>query len=158
MVIRFPAFSLFFGVPHYFSLFLFGVVWFHTRVPLGPGMPGIVLLYDVLYTWTCIYSYRVLLPLLLLLCTGVVGAAAACCCSSSCAGWPKIVTGSLNLIPSSVFFLSFKHDLFLMYLPLGSTVAFTASICLYYILGNYGHGRSQGRRQPAAAKPRLQTL
>ena len=29
-------------------LFLFGVVWFHNRVPLGPNVPGIVLQYDVL--------------------------------------------------------------------------------------------------------------
>ena len=29
------------------------------------------------------------------------------------------------------------------YVPLGSTVAFTASICLHYILGNYGHARGQ---------------
>ena len=43
----------------------------------------------------------------------------------------------------------FKRDRFFMYVPLGSTaVAFTASICLYYILGNYG-------RQPAAEKPPL---
>ena len=28
--------------------------------------------------------------------------------------------------------------------PLGSTVAFAASICLYYIPGNCGHARSQG--------------
>ena len=34
-----------------------------------------------------------------------------------------------------------------------SVVAFTASICPYYIFGNYGHARSQGGRQPAAAKP-----
>ena len=34
-----------------------------------------------------------------------------------------------------------------MYLPLGSTVAFTASVCLYYILGSYGHARSQGGHQ-----------
>ena len=33
--------------------------------------------------------------------------------------------------------------------------AFTASICQYYILGNYGHARSQGGRQPATAKPPL---
>ena len=66
----------------------------------------------------------------------------------------KNVGGSLNLIPPSVFFL-FKYDLFSMYAPLGSAVALSASICLYYLLGNYGHARSQGGRQPAAVKPRL---
>ena len=39
------------------------------------------------------------------------------------------------------------------YAPLGCTVAFTALICLYYILGNFGHAQSQGGRQSAAAKP-----
>ena len=42
-----------------------------------------------------------------------------------------------------------------MYVPLGSTVAFTVSICLYYILGNYGHARSRGGRQTTATKPPL---
>ena len=36
--------------------------------------------------------------------------------------------------------------------PVGSTLAFTAPTCLCYILGNYGYARSQGERQPAAAK------
>ena len=54
------------------------------------------------------------------------------------------------------FFLSLQARLiFNVYVPLGSTVAFTASICVYYILGNYGHLRSQSWRQPAAAKPPL---
>ena len=39
--------------------------------------------------------------------------------------------------------------------PLGITVAFTASSWLYYILGNYGHARSQDGRHTAAAKPPL---
>ena len=100
---------------------LFGVVWFHNRVPLGPDILGIILLCDVLYTFiylACIYTYRVLLPLLLLLCTGVVAAAAAAvrhrvsdgknCC------W-FIESDSIQC----AFFL-FKHDLCLMYVPLGS--------------------------------------
>ena len=66
----------------------------------------------------------------------------------------KIVAGSLNLIPSvGSFLFILKHVLFLMYVPLDGVVAFTASICLYYILGNYGHARSHGGRQPTAAKP-----
>ena len=90
-----------------------------------------------------------LLPLLLLCCGTAVVAAAAAAVRRRMA---KNVDGSLDLIPSS-FFILVKHGLFLMYVPLGSTVAFTASICLCYILGNYGHARSQGGRQPAAAKP-----
>ena len=50
-------------------------------------------------------------------------------------------------------FLSWKTIIFIV--PLGCSVAFTASICLYYILGNYGHAWSQGGRQPAALKPPL---
>ena len=68
----------------------------------------------------------------------------------------KVVAGSVNLIPSIVLFLFIlKHDLFSMYAPIGSAVTFTASTCLYYTLGNYGHARSQGGRQSAAAKPPL---
>ena len=36
---------------------------------------------------------------------------------------------------------------------LSHSVAFTASICLHCILGNHGHARSQGGRQPAEAEP-----
>ena len=66
-----------------------------------------------------------------------------------------IVAGSLNLTPSIGFLFILKHDLCLMCVPLGSVVAFTALICLYYILGNYGRARSQGGLQSAAAKPPL---
>ena len=31
-----------------------------------------------------------------------------------------------------------------MYIPLRSTVAFAALVCVYYVLGNCGHARSQG--------------
>ena len=41
---------------------------------------------------------------------------------------------------------SFKHDLFHIYVPLGSTLAFTGSVRLCCILGSYGHSRSQGGR------------
>ena len=41
-------------------------------------------------------------------------------------------------------FSSFKHDVPLIYVPVGSTVVFTASLCLHSILGNCGHTRSQG--------------
>ena len=67
------------------------------------------------------------------------------------------MASSLNLILSSIFFL-FEHGLFLTYVPLGNTVAFTVSTSLYHILGKNGHERSQGGRQPAAAKPPLYNI
>ena len=68
----------------------------------------------------------------------------------------KLASGSLNLISSIVFvLLIIKDDLLFLYLPLGSAVAFMASISLYYILGNYGHAQGQGGRHPVAAKPPL---
>ena len=68
----------------------------------------------------------------------------------------KIVVGSLNLIPSiALFVFILEHDLLLMYVPLGSVGAFTAPICPYYILGNYGHARSEDGRHPAAANSSL---
>ena len=65
----------------------------------------------------------------------------------------------------SVFSL-FIPIIFIFNAPLGSAVARTASIYLLYIpaihtsiivciLGNYGHVRSQGGRQPAATNPPL---
>ena len=53
----------------------------------------------------------------------------------------------------SVFFL-FIQTRFIFHVPLGSTVSHLRSR-LSYILGNYGHARSQAGRQPAAAKPPL---
>ena len=89
-----------------------------------------------------LYPYKVLLPLLLLLAAAVRHRVPD----------DTMAAGSLNLIP---VFVSSQHDLFSV-LPLGSTVAFTASICLDYILGNDGHARSQGGRQPVASKPPLE--
>ena len=128
-----------------------GVVWFHNRVPLGPDIPGIILLYDVVYTWH-VFIHK------------------ECCCRCCSCSVPvfllqqlplfvilyrmaKNVAGSLNLIASSVFFLFIQTRIIFNYVPLGSTVAFMASIWLCYILGNDGHARSQGWRQPATAKP-----
>jgi len=105
----------------------------------------------VRYYMPGIYTFRVLLlPLLLLLCLLQHSrcCCSICCCSSSCAVWQKL------LLVHRIWFhsvLSFSSNTiyFLTDVPLGSTVAFTASICLYYILGNYAHARSQGGRQPA---------
>ena len=59
-----------------------------------------------------------------------------------------------NESDSGAFFLFIKTRFFFN-VPLGSTVAFTPSICLWYILGNFGHARSQGERQPASTNPPL---
>ena len=85
------------------------------------------------------------------------GAVAACCCCLVLlvllfvivCRMAKFVAGSFNLIQSSAFFL-FIHSMFFG-VPLGNTVAFTyplaalshlrTSICLHYMLGNYGHAR-----------------
>ena len=69
-----------------------------------------------------------------------------------CCRMTNFVAGSLNLIPV-FFFSSFKRDFFLMY-PLAVLSHLRPRFA--YILGNYGHARSQGGRQPAAAKPPLQ--
>ena len=44
-------------------------MWFHNRVPLGPDIPGIMLLFDVLYSWHVLYIQS------------AAAAAAAACCS-----------------------------------------------------------------------------
>jgi len=62
----------------------------------------------------------------------------------------KVFAGSLNLIPVFLF-PPFKRDVFLM-APLGSTVSLLRPR-LAYILGNYGHARSQDGRQPTASPP-----
>ena len=68
------ALSIFFWYAVFCHIFfLFSVVWVHNRIPLGPDIPGII---RIIYL-ACVYTYRVLLPLLLLLCTGVVASAAA---------------------------------------------------------------------------------
>ena len=100
----------------------------------------------------CLYTYRVLLTLLLLLCTGVVAAAAAAvrhrvADSKNCCWF-------IEYDSIQCFISSFKHDIFIMYVPLGSTVAFSASICLYYILGSYGmRGAKTGVIPPRRSPP-----
>ena len=145
-----------FLVRRFFHLFLVGVVWFHNRVPLGPAIPGIILLYDVLYTWhVFIYTERCC-------------RCCCCCCapvllllqkllSVIVRRTAKTVAGSLNLMTSNVFFLFIQTQFIfdVCTTPLGSTIEFTALICLYNILGNCRHARSQGGHQPAALKPPL---
>ena len=99
------------------------------------------------YEYVCVYTCLLLCSVLL----------CCCCCSSCClrllfvivCRMTKSVPGSLFLIP--LFFFSFNYDLFLVY-PL-AVLSHSRPRFAYYILGNcnYGHGRSQGGRQPAAA-------
>ena len=85
-----------------------------------------------------------------------------CCCCCSLVLMLFVIVCRMELLllcfiasDSSVFFLLIQTR----YVPLGSTVAFTASIYvsyrsyISYILGSNGHTRSQGGRQPAGAKP-----
>ena len=62
----------------------------------------------------------------------------------------KICSGALNPVFSCS---SLKHDSFLVYLL--AVVLWHSRPRLAYILGHYGHARSQGGRQPTAAKPLL---
>ena len=91
----------------------------------------------------------------------VVAAAVLCCCFLlpfvMVCRMSKFGAGSLNLIP--VFsFSSFKSDIHIFDLPLGSTAVSHLRSRFAYILGNCGHARSQGGRQPAVAKPPLYTV
>ena len=106
--------------------------------------------------------YRVLpllprLPLLLL-CTAVVGAAVLLLPAAVRHRVPdgQICCWFIESDPGVLFLLfqsSFKRDLY-MIVTLGSTVSHLRPRCSY-ILGKYGHARSQGRPQRAAAKPPL---
>ena len=65
----------------------------------------------------------------------------------------KIVAFSLNVIPSLVFFSSFSNMTFSVCTPWQCYRIHGLRLPYYtYILGNYGYARSQGGRQPAAAK------
>ena len=117
----------FFCVPLFFTYLLFGV-WLHNRVPLEPEIRGIILLYDVLYTWHILIrsaadaAAALCVAILLLLLQQLLLFVIMCRMANN-------VAGSLNLIRSSAISLSsFKHDEYLTYAPLGSTVALTASI------------------------------
>ena len=101
---------------------------------------------------TVIYTFRALLPL-------AAAAAAVCRCTAVavCHRVPggKICCWFIESDCIQCFFL-IKHVFFLTYAPLGSTVAFAELIGLYYILGKFGHARSQGGGQPVGdARSRL---
>ena len=76
--------------------------------------------------------------------TAAVAAAAACCCSSSCAGWQscRFIDSDSSVLLVFILFLTY---------PLAVLAPLRPRFAC--ILGNYGHARGQGGRQPAAAKP-----
>ena len=111
-------------------------------------------------TYECVFACNChVLVMLLLRCYLAVSVAAVLllCVRHRVSGDTICCRSSLRLIP--VFSLSpFKHVLFSM-CPLAvlSHVRprFTYNTSFSYILGNYGHARSHGGRQPAAVKPVL---
>ena len=87
-------------------------------------------------------------------CCGSYFIATAACCyfPPSSAGWQKMLL--CNLIPVR-YFSSFKHDCF-FYVPLGSTVAFTTSICPHYYTSSViagMRGAKAGVRRPRRSPP-----
>ena len=114
-------------------------------------------MYPILYCCTTCYTReiictcRVLMPLLLLRRTGVAAAAVGHRVPDG-----KIVPGSWNLIPPSMLFLCIQAPkcLLLIHVPFGSAVTLTVSICLYYILGNYGTRGAKAGISPPWRSPR----
>ena len=66
----------------------------------------------------------------------------------------KFVCWFIGSDPSVFFLFTQRRFLFLM-VPLGSTIVSRLRPRFAYTLGNYGRARSQGGRQPTAAKPPL---
>ena len=136
--------------PFFFTVLLtsslFGAVWCPNRVPLGLWIRARYYTAErrIIYL-ARIYTHRALLPLpqqLLLL---------VIVCRMAKSG-----AGSLNLIPSRVFFPFFQTRFFLCMYPWQHC----CRICrldLPTLLCNYEHAR-QGGRQPAVAKPPLQFI
>ena len=139
----------------FFTYFLFGAVWFRNGLPLGP---------DIIYCTT--YTWHVVMYLCI---QSAAAAAAACyCCvllhcfSCSCCCLLLLFVIVCRMQKKMLLFIKSDCSVLFIFIktrsivPLGSTVAFTASTCLlYYIRGNYGYARSQGGRQPTAAKTPL---
>ena len=80
--------------------------------------------------------------------------AACCCCSTRCAGWQTFLPWFIA--SDSIVVFLFIQTRFIFRVPLGSTVSHLqfrfVTHCLKdiisYILGDYGHARSQGGRSP----------
>ena len=126
-----------------------------------------------------LYAYRVLLPLLLVLpcvllycCVAAAAAAVRRWCSVCCYAAVVAAAAAVQLLPAVVVILcrmakfcgfiesdpsSFKRDLVLMH-PLAVLLLSHVRPRFAYILGNYGHARSQGGRHPATAKASLALL
>ena len=119
---------------------------FHNRVPLRPDMLLSMLSARQIHL-ACIYAYTVLLLLLLL------------CVAETAAIRYRVPDGEIccwfTESDCSALFLFIQARFTINVLLCSTQVAFTASISLNYIFGNYGDARSQGGRQPAAAKPPL---
>ena len=102
----------------------------------------------------CINAYRVQLPLAAAaaLCVGIpavvaAATAACCCCSASCAGWQKMFSGPLNLMPAFYFSL-FKNDIFLGY-PMAVLSHLRPRFCLYYVYPRQIRACAEPRRASA---------
>ena len=126
-------------------------MWFQNRVPLGPDTFQLYCCTRYLYipgVYLRIQSGAAALCVAILLLLRLAAAARCCCCNRVLDG-KNGCCGSLNLPVFS--FSSFKHGLFFMYplAVLSHCLRPLAYQVLYYILGNWGHARSQGGRQSA---------
>ena len=115
-------------------------VRFHNNIP-GPNR---LLLY-------CSHTYSYISACCCVVCCYTVldaAAAACCCCWSSCAGWQNLFPWFTA--PDCGIFFHLIRTRINFNVPLGSTVAFSASIFLPLIHivhpRYYGHARSQGGR------------
>ena len=114
---------------------MFSAVWFHNRVPLVPDMTAIILLYDVVYTWH-VFVHT-------MYCCGCRRCSASCYAPVAAAAADAVchrVPDGRNCCwfigSDSIQCFLCLHTWLAFNVPLGSTVAFTASIwLLYYIFG-----------------------
>ena len=150
---------------------LFGVVWFHNRVHLGPAIlccttyiPGMYLCVQSAAAAAAAAAAAVVAVVVVVVVGGVVVVVAVMVvvvllllllAAAVRHRVPDGVIFCLFIASDSCVFFPFHSIRFIFTAPLGSIVAFMSSIGLYYVLGNYGQWRSQGRRQSAPAKPHL---
>ena len=131
-------------------IFFFGVVWFHNRVPL----------YRAWYTryYTAVRR-TICIPGMYL----YIYFEVECCCRCCCCSVPELLLQQLPLFATvfrmakigwfiesdSIHFFSSFHSNTIYFNVLGSTVASTASICLFCIVGNYVITCAEPRRASA---------
>ena len=133
--VRSPEWTLFFCVPFFSPLFWLGTVCFHNGEPLGPYVEVHILYWTthIPDIYLCIQSAAaaaavaaaLYVAILLLLLLHLMLLAPCCCCLSLRAGWQVFVAGSMNLI---LVFFSLHSTPSVFNVPLGCTLAFTASI------------------------------